>query len=474
MQNSRTSKFFLIADIIICTLLFFLITHNGLRWWRPSPLMLSFPLLRIWLSFLIYRKSKTAMVPIVIMTLMASMAIFNVLHSNSFTYDLFVKPWISLFLKTTALFDAQIIRAHELQEVICNIYNHTPIFSLIGYIWLIGAPLAVYVYRMRKNMLQPTELSLRKNIGLHMYLFFTIFAVMIAIPLTGYTAIGLLVLAVLLVHIPAIFYNGDWKGLFTRNEVAFILTFAILAICYMCALELEERTVVAVCALPISFYATVNWYARRKPTYKDFVLMLVASAIFWCAQYTTNMMRILLLLASLALMAIPVVRFFNATGRKFTSAVLFIMIALIIPMLSVGYNPYAGLEARRLRHYENYLWAKDGLLMVKSKDGLGLRDRYKIILPAEYDYFDILTPSKPYCKVAKDGLYGIYDIERKEFVSDERFTDVVPYEKNIYRLKTEKGDKYLIMPLYYNRYRIKQPAVISEKLPQEKKQIDKR
>lgn len=43
-----------------------------------------------------------------------------------------------------------------------------------------------------------------------------------------------------------------------------------------------------------------------------------------------------------------------------------------------------------------------------------------LILPIDrYNRIELLTPSKPYCKVRKDGKWQIYDIERQELVSDE-------------------------------------------------------
>ena len=67
-----------------------------------------------------------------------------------------------------------------------------------------------------------------------------------------------------------------------------------------------------------------------------------------------------------------------------------------------------------------------------------------------YDRIEILTPSKPYCKVRKDGKWQIYDIERQELVSEEWFEDVVPCDEYVYRLKSENGDKYLSLRWYYN------------------------
>lgn len=37
-------KFMLVTDVLICTLMFFLIVHDDLRWWEPNPFLMSFPI----------------------------------------------------------------------------------------------------------------------------------------------------------------------------------------------------------------------------------------------------------------------------------------------------------------------------------------------------------------------------------------------------------------------------------------------
>ena len=141
------------------------------------------------------------------------------------------------------------------------------------------------------------------------------------------------------------------------------------------------------------------------------------------------------------------------------------MVAFIMPILSIGYNPYSVLEAKRLWHFDRYYGAPNGLLCVKNDSYIGLRDRYGVILPIEYHRIELLTPSKPYCKVKRNDKWQIYDIERHEFVSDECFDDVVSCDNFTYQLKSDSGDKYLVMPRFYNRYDRIQPAIISSEIP---------
>lgn len=259
------------------------------------------------------------------------------------------------------------------------------------------------------------------------------------------------VLAFMLMLIPSIFYRNNIKEMFTRGEVVYLLTLAMFTVGYVCGIGLELKSAITVCTLPAAFFALMNWYIRRETTYKDILLIVGASVVFWCAQYTTNMVRISMLLLSLALMAVAVIRFAIDTKKNWASAGLYVMIALVMPVFCLGYNPYSVLEAGRAWHFDKYYGSPDGILCVRAGDTGGLRDRYGVILPIDrYNRIELLTPSKPYCKVRKDGKWQIYDIERQELVSDEWFEDVIPCDEYIYRLKSQNGDKYLSLRWYYN------------------------
>ena len=220
----------------------------------------------------------------------------------------------------------------------------------------------------------------------------------------------------------------------------------------------------------VVFFTLMNWHVRRETAYKDILLIVGASVVFWCAQYTTNMVRILLLLTSLAMMAIPIIRYAIDTKKNWASAGLYVIVALIMPLFCLGYNPYSVLEAQREWHFDKYSWSENGLLCVRRGDVGGLRDRYGVILPIEYDRIELLTSSKPYCKVRKNRMWQIYDIERHELVSDEWFEEVIQCDEYVYRLKSQNGDKYMTIQWYYSRYDEEQSAVISDELPAKKEE----
>lgn len=459
MDNSRISKITHIADLVICSMWLLLVAHKDISGWMINPFILLFPTLRIWISFLMKRQSKLMIVPIVVLTLLASCMFLD----RSPWYLLFVGPWETLLTSIGTLFGMNSVRSVEFHELLGEVCKN--ILSIVGYIWLVIYPLAVYIYRRAKKQLTPGTMGIWKCIGLCAYIFCCTIVSSIVLSVSYTTTIGMAVLVLMLMLIPSIFYHNNIKEIFSRGEVAYLLTLAIFAVGYVCGIGLELKSAITVCTLPAASFALMNWYARREITYKDILLIVGASVVFWCAQYTINMVRILLLFTSLAMMAIPVIRFAIDTKRSWASVGLYMMIALIMPVFCLGYNPYSVLEASRVWHFDKYAYSKNGLLCVSNGTIAGLRDRYGVILPLEYDCIELLDSSKPYCKVRKNRMWQIYDIERHELVSNEWFEEVVQCDEYVYRLKSQNGDKYMTIQWYYNRYDEEQSAVISDELP---------
>ena len=169
---------------------------------------------------------------------------------------------------------------------------------------------------------------------------------------------------------------------------------------------------------------------------------------------------------AIGLSAVAIARFAYSTRKYWSSIALYVMVSLLIPVFCIGYNPFSVLEARKVGHFDDYGFSRHGLMLVTGRDGDGIRDRYGLILPAEYYYIDLLIPSKPYCKVRKLDGWKIYDLEKKMLVSDEEFTDVIPYGEYSFLLKSEQGDRYLKIPHVYSRFSDRGDAVITDDAPE--------
>ena len=466
MEKSRTSKFFTIPDLIICSVWLLLLAHEEINSGLMNPIILLFPTLRIWATFLMHRQSKLMIAPLVMLSLMGLVVFLD----RDPGYLLFIGPLMKLLISGSALFGVELVANVDYQDFINGVCEYTLPFNLISYAWMVVIPWCVFVYYLCKKQLHPSNLSVWKAISLCVYIFVVVFVDTIILSETYKTTLAVTILALMLLMIPHIFYRGNIKELFNRSEIAYLLTFSMFAIGYVCGIGLELKSAITVCVLPAAFFTLMNWHVRRETAYKDILLIVGASVVFWCAQYTTNMVRILLLLTSLAMMAIPIIRYAIDTKKNWASAGLYVIVALIMPLFCLGYNPYSVLEAQREWHFDKYSWSENGLLCVRRGDVGGLRDRYGVILPIEYDRIELLTSSKPYCKVRKNRMWQIYDIERHELVSDEWFEEVIQCDEYVYRLKSQNGDKYMTIQWYYSRYDEEQSAVISDELPAKKEE----
>lgn len=465
MKNYRIARLLLAADLVICSVLLLCINHELYF----VPLLTMLLLVRIWVSFSTYRRSRMAVCPIV---LLAGMTIYIWAKPYGMSYDLFLMPLITLARGVLSLFGAD-------RGIVETVFDHLHgrgwetqhiinLSAAVCSVWLFILPLGIYISRAIKKQLLPGRLTLCKNIGLCGWLLGIL--LMMKIPHEGSVRIALFSLALFL--IPFVFNRGKVKGLFSRGEIALMGTLVLLSSGYICGVGMEEKSLITASLLPAAFYALVNWWLRREISYRETVPVVVGSVCFAGAQYTAGVVRVSLLLVAAALTAAVAIHFAAETRKYWTSAGLFAMTALIIPVLCIGYNPYSVISAKRVSVCHDYTRSPHGLLYVRSRLGYGIRDRFGIVLPAEYRKIQILQHGMPYFKVGKEGAWQIYDIERRELVNEEYFGDIVPYNDTTFVLKSEAGDRYLILPEYYNRRAESQQATIAGTVRTESEEAD--
>jgi len=460
MEHSRFSKSMLIADLFICCIWLIFIMHNsmGTVWCRPA--VWAAPLLRIWLSFLTYRRSRMALAPIIMLSLLTLGSLLGRAMSG---FALFVQPLLLMLQVVPQLFGESVITADNMQEVWSAMSDNTALIGIVVSVWLILLPLGIYIYRSFRKETVPSSFSVRKRVGLYAFLVGTFLVETFVVTDFRYVHIAILL------FIPVIFNGGKLGGLITEGEKVFLIFLLLLEVACICALDYSLASVIMVMVFPAAFYTMGCRIAGKDIVYCDVLMIISASVLFIWGQYEINMYRLVLLLLSLALTAIVMMRFAISTRKYWTAAAVYVMVAVILPILSIGYNPYSVLEAGRVMHYDDYRYSPNGLMMVKGKDGYGIRDRYGLILPAEYDWIEHLIPSKPYCKVKKDGHWLIYDIERQELLSEEQFTDVMQCGELAYKLQSPSGDRYLLVPDRYSRFNDDCVAEIVDQLPSERK-----
>lgn len=432
MSRNDYSSILFVFDLTLCTLWLGAINYS----YEFKVLLWLVPLVRMWLSFLLYRKSSLAIYPIGMLAI-SNVAVF--MFSYSGMYDLFLAP------------------AERLDRSLCLLVGSSPMDLLksIGIFYVVMIlPLILYVYYWAKKQLEPSSLGTLKSLKLCGYLMFAVALAEIAVPDTLNVWISRMIIICAIVFIPVQFFNDKMDGVLTRYERLFIMILSVLAMGYFCGLAMLNITPLIMWGLLVAFWALLKWYCCQKVSYREFTFLTYGAWCFWFSLYTTDFLRIAMLICSVAAMLVVSIRFVKETHRKALGIGLFLGLTFVIPILCIGYNPCSALHAGRVRVCRDYDYSPSGLLYVESYDGTGIRDRYEMILPAEYDRIEILVPAKPFFKVKKDKLWYVYDIIAHELVSEEGYMDIIPYGKNAFLLKNVEGYKsvykYMVLP-YVNR-----------------------
>jgi len=428
MNRDNFSKILLILDISLCTLWLGAINYS----YEFKVLLWLVPLICIWLSFLLYRKSRLAIYPI------GMLAIFNVavfMLSYSGMYDLYIAP------------------AERLDRSLCLLVGSAPtnLLKSIGIFYIvIILPLILYVYYWAKKQLVPSSLGTLKSLKLCGYLMVAVALAELAVPDTLNAWISRMIIICAIVFVLVQFFHDKIDGVLTRYERLFVMILLVLAMGYFCGLAMLNITPLIMWGLLVAFYALLKLYCYQKVSYREFAFLTYGAWCFWFSLYTTDFLRIAMLVCSVVAMLKVSIQFMKETHRKALGIGLFLGLSFVIPVLCIGYNPCSALHAGRVRVCRDYDYSPSGLLYVESYDGTGIRDRYEMILPAEYDRIEILVPAKPFFKVKKDKLWYIYDIIAHELVSEEGYLDIIPYGKDAFLLKNVEGYKsvykYMVLP----------------------------
>lgn len=157
MEHSRFSKMMLVADLSVCCIWLIFIMHNsiGTVWCRPA--VWAAPLLRIWLSFLTYRRSRMALAPIIMLSLLALGSLLGRAMSG---FVLFVQPLLLMLQGVPQLFGESLITADNMQEVWSTMSEYTALIGIVVSVWLILLPLGIYMYRCFRKEIVPSSLSI--------------------------------------------------------------------------------------------------------------------------------------------------------------------------------------------------------------------------------------------------------------------------------------------------------------------------
>lgn len=184
---------------------------------------------------------------------------------------------------------------------------------------------------------------------------------------------------------------------------------------FLAGMYVEQRFCQAMCFVsPALFYWIICRYYKEDSD--KLTLIIVGSICFWFAQIFCGIFRVMILAASLVLIAYTCSLLYKKTRQHLLAICAILYIGVLLPSFSIGYNQYACINYPRRGYH--HLAPYSGIIYIsESFNGthVGLRDRYGLLVKPEFESIrpgksKWGRPSSYYLK--KDGyelLYNIYD-----------------------------------------------------------------
>ena len=348
-------KGFYVLDLLVLALLMVCISHTMAYETEWGFLVLDVALLlRFNCTFLLYRKEKMSIIPIAIFTVLFGYVVL----SGDFQNTIFrMSEYPSIVLNTQPLANDRFIsmRYPSVDFIVrCIIY----------WAWLM--PIAVYAV---------LAISLRTVNNQYKWYHFA----------------GL-----------AIFKDKAGKLLVNMCVVA------IIALLIGYTMD-ETLSFYAMMVLPMVAYYLLNKYVGRKVHWLEYVLLGVGLYVFDKAQYKVDNERVEYVLVSAAIILAVCVWMLYMTKKVAASIFALVVMAVVLPGLSIGYNIYQSMEGARSMNYVSPGMQK-GYFYIrrvenvngKQKMRIGIRDRYRTTVPCK---FNIILP---------DGFYSPFALCKNE------------------------------------------------------------
>ncbi len=462
MKTNKFLSYVYIIDLILVSLWALFALCNPV-----SECILVFPviLIRLTTVFWLQFTERKAWIPIFLFTFVA----LSTLGFRSYDYnDLVLRPFARMYDYIIMLIDRQSSLLEGAYHYLGNHGDSVPSPGLCwwifvyGYIaWLVFAPVVIYSYLWATKKLKPSKWNL-KRISYIAFAYVSSCAAVLGVNECDETilpgALRSWGLAILL--IPLI-VGIRWQplSLWCRRYILIALLFfiAIIAGIYMQSIGSLLAIIISV---PMFYYFVgYKWIAKETTgLWLNLYVLLLSGVIFWTAQYAIDLSRIALLIASIGIVGYVAYQMWHNTRRLTKSVTIFIVGAFILPSIALGYNQFTCIGAKRLYNYTEYDYSYRGLLKVKSFNGDAIRDRFGYITPIEYEQIESMgNSSKPFVKFKHEGFWGVYDLECQSVVVEPKYNDILPYDKNSWRLMDEFCVRYgchdfFVSSGYYYRY----------------------
>ena len=307
-------------------------------------------LLRITVSLLLYKRERMAIIPLMAFVLLYGVAIYaDAFHDSIINMARFPE----VLLGSSAANDTMVLERPIIGEMLMR--------GVVYWVWLI--PVAIYVVQFS------TKLS--KDNGYPWYYL-----------------------------IGGIVFKDSIGKLFLSMVLPLFVAFLI-------GYEMQEYlSFYALMSIPLVGYYFWNRHTDRKPHWLEYAALLVGLYVFDKAQYKVDGDRMAYLAASAIIIFVVCCWMCYKSRRVVLSLLAFVMMVFLLPIVSLGYNVYQGMEGARSMNYTNvglsnkkgYMYIKrDVLVNGKVERRMGVRNRYHTTIPCEYKF---VLPTKMFSPFA--------------------------------------------------------------------------
>lgn len=358
-------KGFYVLDLLVLAILMVCIIHTVVYDNEWGFLILDAALLlRFNSTFLLYRKEKMSIVPIVIFTLLFGFAMLSGTFEDTIIR---MSEYPSIVLNTQHTGDEHVCQRYVAMEMLVK--------CVIYWTWLM--PVIIYAALAISRRLQKKDYR-------------------------WYDLMGC-----------AMFYDRAGK--------LFVTTCVLVFIAMLIGYQMDEMlSFYALMTLPMVAFYYLNRYVGRNVNWLEYVILAIGLYAFDKAQYQVDDERVAYLLVSVAFIMAVCMWMMIKTKKVVATLFAFVLMSIVLPGLSIGYNIYQSMEGARSVNYVSP-GMKKGYMYIRRMESVngkqrmkvGIRDRYRTTIPCK---FTIIVPDGLYSPFAlcmtekRDSVY--YNVER--------------------------------------------------------------
>lgn len=349
-------KGFFVFDMAVFGIFLFALNHAMFieSWIVEAALDIAL-LLRLTVSILLYKREQLAIIPLVAFVLLYGVDIYE----DAF-HDLIINMarFPEMLLGSSAAQETRVLERPVVGEMLMR--------NLIYWVWLI--PIAVYVVQYATKLTKDN----------------------------GY---------------PWYYLIG---GIVFKDNIGKLLLSMVLPlfVAFLIGYEMQEYlSFYALMSIPLVGYYFWNRHIGREPYWIEYVALLVGLYVFDKAQYKVDGERVAYLVLSATIVFAVCCWMCYKSRSVVLSSLAFMMIAFLLPTVSLGYNVYQSIEGARSINYPNvglsnskgYMYIKREVVVNGEKSWcIGVRNRYHTTIPCEYKFVLSTKMYSPFATCIKE------------------------------------------------------------------------